>query len=92
MGNTPKDKITPDVVYQEMYQEMRRFRDYELTAATWYTTILLAFLGYVFQFQDQDLLANGIAKFFISALAALIGFGGIFSIEYVNNSPYAVLA
>lgn len=32
---------THDAVYQELYAEMRRYRDYELTIATWYTTLLV---------------------------------------------------
>ena len=41
------DAVTRDVVYAEMYNEMRRFRDYEFTSSMWYTALLLAILGFV---------------------------------------------
>lgn len=33
--------------YSERYNEMRRFRDYELTISTWFSAILLAILGII---------------------------------------------
>jgi uncharacterized membrane protein len=41
------NKVTPEAVYAEMYNEMRRFRDYEFTSSMWYTAILLAIVGFV---------------------------------------------
>ena len=79
------EKIPPEIVYQEMYQERRRYRDYELTASTWYTTILTAILGYVFSSQDNSLLAIGLVKTLVSLLVSIIGFAGIFSVEYVHR-------
>jgi len=46
-----------------MYQEMRRYRDYELTVATWYTTILLAVLGFVLSGLSGGLITFVIALF-----------------------------
>jgi hypothetical protein len=45
---TKQAAVSPDAVYREMYTELRRYRDYELTVATWFTTILLALLAGVF--------------------------------------------
>lgn len=39
--------ISKEVVYREMYTEMRRYRDYELNSSKWYTPMLLAILGFV---------------------------------------------
>lgn len=38
-------EVSRDAVYSELYEEMRRYRDYELTASTWYTAILVGILG-----------------------------------------------
>ena len=37
----------PDAVYRELYNEMRRYRDYEFHSSTWYTAILTAVLGFL---------------------------------------------
>ncbi len=68
-----------------MYQESRRYRDYELTASTWYTTILTAILGYIFSSQNNSLLAIYLVKILVSALVVIIGSAGIFSVEYVHR-------
>ena len=75
-------RISDDCYYQEMYQEMRRYRDYELTAATWYTTMLLAILGFIVS-KDHGILDDKY-KYSIMGLSMLIGFGGAFSVHYVS--------
>lgn len=37
----------PEAVYRELYNEMRRYRDYESQSSTWYTAILTAILGFL---------------------------------------------
>jgi hypothetical protein len=37
----------PEAVYRELYNEMRRYRDYEFQSSTWYTAILTAVLGFL---------------------------------------------
>jgi ATP/ADP translocase len=46
-SSTLKDTISSDIVYQELYNEMRRFRDYELSISGWYTTIILGITGVI---------------------------------------------
>lgn len=47
MAPQPKNaEILNESIYSELCNELRRYRDYELTAATWYTAILLALLGF----------------------------------------------
>ncbi len=38
-------KVSVDTMYEQLYIEMRRYRDHEQWVATWYTTILLAILA-----------------------------------------------
>ncbi len=42
-----KGKIGLGTVYSELYNEMRRYRDYELTSSAWYTIYELAILGFI---------------------------------------------
>ena len=44
--NTP-DKVKSETVYGEVYNEMRRYRDFEFTSSTWYTALLLAAFGFL---------------------------------------------
>src|SRR5262245_1630393 len=39
--------VSLDTVYTQMHAELRRYRDHELTVATWFTAILLVMLGAV---------------------------------------------
>ncbi len=41
-------KAGPDEVYSQLYHEMRRHRDYELTTSTWHMLLLLGVLGGVY--------------------------------------------
>jgi hypothetical protein len=43
MSNT----ISTDSVYNQLYNEMRRCRDYEFSSSMWYTAILLAIVSFV---------------------------------------------
>lgn len=40
--------VDKNVIYQEMYNEKRRFRDYEMVVCGWYGTILLLTIGSLF--------------------------------------------
>ena len=82
----PTKEVSPDIVYQEMYQELRRFRDYELTVSAWYTTILIAIAGAVFTSSNfQSLLSSWLLKIIISIVIILIAFSSINSILYVRS-------
>lgn len=39
------DVVKREAVYREMYNECRRYRDYEFTSSAWYTALLLAILS-----------------------------------------------
>ena len=48
-SSTPvNENVSKEIVYQEMYNEMRRARDYEISSSTWYTTLLTIFLALIF--------------------------------------------
>ena len=47
MPKLDKNIISKESVYREMYNEMRRYRDYELNSSKWYSTILIAILGFI---------------------------------------------
>jgi len=86
------DEVTKDTVYSELYQEMRRFRDYHLNVATWYTVILLALLGGIFTIKYSSdfsnisrLFTNLLVKFLIIGFTILLGFSGIFSILFASD-------
>ncbi len=85
---------SPDTVYAERYNEMRRYRDYELTAATWYTAILLGVLGLIVTAKFGDigttsLLAKSLSssttiQFLVAGAITLIGGGSFYSVRYVH--------
>lgn len=83
-------RVSSDIAYQELYQEMRRYRDYELSVSTWYTAILLAILSGVFTAKYGDLgldqLASECVTKFIAAFVVLItGGSGIYSIWFSHR-------
>ena len=41
----PNWHVSVDTVYSEMYNEMRRYRDYQFSNAKWHTTSFLALIG-----------------------------------------------
>lgn len=92
--NIPKKRrpVSPDIVYQELYQEMRRFRDYELSSSTWYTVILLAILSAIIsvKYASDSLLKVSLfgdctIKIVVLLVIFLIGFSNIWSTYYVRR-------
>ena len=87
-----KRKISIDIIYQEYYQEMRRYRDYELISSTWYTAILIAITGFVIDvlfgkgFPQIKLLLNSNlpVQIFTSLATTFIGCASIYSIRWAN--------
>jgi hypothetical protein len=63
MDTSQTDSVSRDAVYAEMYNEMRRCRDYELTASTWYTAILLAVLVLFVSIKYQADPVSGISQY-----------------------------
>ena len=84
------DEVSKDTIYSEMYAEMRRFRDYELTISTWYTVILLAILGAVLTVKfgsvqpnlSQFISTNLSIRLLIAGFVILLGFSGCYSTIY----------
>lgn len=88
-----KDPVSADIVYQEMYEEMRRFRDYELTSSNWHTAILLALAGVILTLKNTNevtpisalLSQNSLFKLGLSFLAFILVSGGIFTALYASS-------
>ena len=81
--NTQDDKekdVSKDTVYSEFYNEMRRFRDYELTASTWYMAILLAITGFILsaKFDSGQSTQSNLSQLFIAYRSHIF---------FRNNSP-----
>ena len=93
--NIPTKKrkpVSPDIVYQELYQEMRRFRDYELSSSTWYTVILLAILSAIISvkyagnlYLKDTIFGNCTVKVVVLLVIILIGFSSVWSAYYVQR-------
>ncbi len=45
--------LSVDTMYQQLYTEMRRYRDHEQGVVTWWTTILLAVVAGIIHFSTQ---------------------------------------
>lgn len=76
------NKITPEIVYQEAYNEMRRYRDYELSSSNWYILFLLAILGTVTT-NDFSSIPNS-WKIGLCLITIIIGFMSLASLRYVQ--------
>jgi len=79
------DMASCDIVYQELYEEMRRYRDYELSVATWYTAILAAIFGVLIAIKPQLDSLNCVVKSLIVALILLLGISSLYSICYAHK-------
>jgi len=92
------DEVSKDTVYSEMYIEMRRFRDYQIKASMWYTTILVSILGFIFTIKFahiqnisfQLFRANLIIKILILTVATVIGVAACLTILYTNGRYYSL--
>lgn len=84
------DKLSINHVYDQLYHEMRRHRDYELTVATWWATLLLALLSGIVWAKSQDwglakdLIEHSIAKSLLTAFVLAVGFGLLQALHYTN--------
>jgi uncharacterized membrane protein YidH (DUF202 family) len=88
-----RDHVSADIVYQEMYEEMRRFRDYELASSNWYTAILLALAGVILTLKNANgditistlLSQSSLLKIGLSVLAIILVSSGIFTALYASS-------
>ena len=72
----------PDAVYAELYNEMRRYRDYEFQSSTWYTAILIAVLAFLIsqRFEKPDdltIFGAALATNCLLKVALLVGTGAL---------------
>jgi uncharacterized membrane protein len=88
-----QNEVQVDTIYQEMYQEMRRYRDYELTSSTWYTAFLIAILGFLitvmygeenFDKLQKILISNLGLQVLIWMMVTTLGLASIYAVRYVN--------
>jgi hypothetical protein len=88
-------QVSREAVYAEVYNEMRRYRDYELNASTWYTVILLGILGIIVsaRFGGQvgqpsqlasNLQDNLLVQSIVAIIDVIIGGASLYSIRYAN--------
>ncbi|MDP2363214.1 MAG: hypothetical protein Q8M94_05540 [Ignavibacteria bacterium] len=90
--NNKPEEVSSDIIYQELYQEMRRFRDYELSSSTWYTIILLAILSAIISVKyagnlslKDTIFENCTVKVVVLSVIFLIGFSSVWSAYYVRR-------
>ena len=77
--NVPKVEGT-NIVYTELYAEMRRYRDYEFRSATWFIAILIAILGFLISARfgragDLSVFGNAMVNDCLLKLALIAGTG-----------------
>ncbi len=87
-NNSKSDVVSKDTIYSELYTEMRRYRDYELTVSTWYVAILLAILSGIITIKYgagfKVLFSECIVKVVFASVVTLIGLGCCYSVDYVS--------
>jgi len=82
------NEASKDAVYSEFYEEMRRFRDFELNVSTWYTNILLAILAGIIALKVGAGICpntNPAVEFVIIIVVILLGYSSYYSIKYANR-------
>ncbi len=93
-GSTPDtaNTVSKDGVYSELYNEMRRYREYQFSSTKWYTTIYLALLGVVFYAKYgvraselNAIVSQGNFKFTIAVIAFLLCFNSCHTILYTHD-------
>jgi hypothetical protein len=70
--NTGSDEVGREAVYGEVYNELRRYRDYEFSSSTWYTALLFAVLGFLIATRFGDT-APGFAAYLDSSCWLKLG-------------------
>ena len=95
MASNDRSAVTPDTVYSELCSENRRYRDYELTASTWYTVMLLGVLGFVVTVRFGDtsatpsqlttaLKTDRALQLIIAFVLTLVGGASVYSVRFAN--------
>ena len=96
METNSDSKIPYEVVYSELHNELRRYRDYELTVATWYTAIFVAFLGFVVsaKYGEGPALAkfiqSGSVQVSMSVISIMLGAGSLCSIRWASRRHHEI--
>ena len=87
------DEVSKDTVYSELYAEMRRHRDCEITISTWYMVILLGISGAILSVKfgsnypelSQFLNNSWRIRSLITLFVLLIGFSGWYSAKFASQ-------
>lgn len=96
MQTNSDSKVPHETVYSELYNEMRRYRDYELTAATWYTVILVALLGFIIsaKYGADDSLAKFVQICAVQGstvlISTILGVSSCYSVWYADRRYRAI--
>jgi hypothetical protein len=79
------DKISRDVVYQQLYQEMRRYRDYEIVVSGWYITLTLGVIGGLFAISKLNINVGSCLVWLFSTFFVIAGLGISYVIWYAHD-------
>ncbi len=80
-------EVSDESIYSELCNELRRYRDYELTAATWYTAILLALLAFYASAKfgsDGEYVRSLAASILVLSLSTVLGFSSCYSVWFAH--------
>ncbi len=96
--NALVQEVGREAVYAQIYDEMRRYRDYEFNSSSWYTALLLATIGFLIAVRFGGtapqlkvlLVTNGFLKLAVIVSAALIAAASCYLI-YFSSRRYQYL-
>jgi len=80
-----RESVDANTQYTQFATELRRYRDYELTAAGWFGALQIGLATVVWRepgWMLGILCANCLAQFVLAALIYILGFSGVFSVQY----------
>jgi len=92
LADRNKEILSIEVIYSELYSEMRRVRDHQITIGVWYTTTLLA-VSSIFAFLRQThhmWLVDTLEKWSLAGILFIFA-GGIYYLIWYEHTRYCEL-
>jgi hypothetical protein len=84
LPRTPWNELERETVYRELYEESRRFRDYQFEFAKWYVSVLLAFAGGYLALTTHGFVPGPCIRIVLVLVVAAISVGSVVVINHTD--------
>ena len=79
------EQVSKETVYEQLYAEMRRHRDYQMVITGWYTTLVLAAIGGLIALSSAWAHMEVSLKWFLGVFFACAGLGISYVVWYSHD-------